>query len=515
MDRTNSLICPSCNAPLKSEHRIRVGKKIMCPKCKIAFTVRPEDTERAELAAGANMRRLAIVLVGAFLYLLGGAGLAVYCFHDNVSRTDIAKVQSEKNDPVTDGDGGATSSPAKVPTIAKAGRVSPEDQRKIDNAIAEGVWFLKDHMNANGAWGDNLGGLRGLSVGFASLPGLTLLECGVPADDPAVQNAAKLVRAEAESLGGNQRATYQLALAILFLDRLGEYRDRQERDRGLIQFLALSLIAGQRADGGWSYICPEPDKTEVPQLLTLLGEPRHSLGDWHKALNRGTFPAGGWDNSNTQFAVLALWVAQRHGVPIEKPIEVVEKHFRTSQLHAPPGEIIGDRDNVNLDGSWYYSPGRNAFPWPSMTCSGLLGLAIGHGVTKDPKEKSQKPLDDPAIKAGLAMLAREVDRPGEKRMTDLYFLWSLQRVGVLYDMDLIEGKDWYTWGYKKLLPMQKNDGSWTEGAYYGNNPILNTCFALLFLKRANLVKDLTDKLQLLARMTATVSSNSQPPAKKD
>ena len=113
------------------------------------------------------------------------------------------------------------------------------------------------------------------------------------------------------------------------------------------------------------------------------------------------------------------------------------------------------------------------------------------------------------------MLAREIDRPDEKRMTDLYFLWSLQRVGVLYDLDLIEGKDWYTWGYKKLLPMQKNDGSWTEGAYYGNNPVINTCFALLFLKRANLVKDLTDKLQLLARMTATVSSNSQPPAKKE
>jgi hypothetical protein len=42
-----------------------------------------------------------------------------------------------------------------------------------------------------------------------------------------------------------------------------------------------------------------------------------------------------------------------------------------------------------------------------MTCSGLLGLAIGHGVTKDPKEKNQKPLEDADIKAGLAMLARD------------------------------------------------------------------------------------------------------------
>ena len=137
-----------------------------------------------------------------------------------------------------------------------------------------------------------------------------------------------------------------------------------------------------------------------------------------------------------------------------------------------------------------------------MTCSGLLGLAIGHGVAKDPHEKNQKPLDDPAIKAGLAMLAREIDRPGERRSPDHYFLWSVERVAVLYDLDRIDGKDWYGWGCRVLLPRQKNDGSWHDAAFYGNNVAVNTCFALLFLKRANLARDLTDKLQLLARSTA-------------
>jgi hypothetical protein len=127
----------------------------------------------------------------------------------------------------------------------------------------------------------------------------------------------------------------------------------------------------------------------------------------------------------------------------------------------------------------------------------LLGLAIGHGITKDPKERRQKPLDDPAIKAGLAMLAREIDRPGERRPPDHYFLWSVARVAVLYDLDKIGGKDWYAWGVKELveLPRQKNDGSWTDGGYYANHPVLNTCFALLFLKRANLARDLSAQLQ--------------------
>jgi hypothetical protein len=513
MERANTLICPSCAAPLKSERGIRTGKKITCPKCGVAFTVRPEDAERA---AATNPGRLAVVLVGALLYLLGGGTLAVYCFKTNDPRGEGAKVEPGSPVPVIPADDGDTAAPAKQTTPPKPNRVSPQEQRKIDRAIADGVWFLKEHVRADGAWGDSAPGLGNLQVAFASLPALTLLECGVPADDPVVQKAAKLVRAQAAAV--NVRSTYQLALAILFLDRLEEYRNRQERDRSLIQHLALRLIAGQRADGGWSYDCPALDPKMVSQLLAKLQGPTQSLEDWHKfAVPGEAFEAGGWDNSNTQFAILALWVAGRHQVPIDMPIGLAEKHFRATQLHAQAGAILGDANNVNLDGSWFYNADSNSSAWPSMTCAGLLGLAIGRGVSNDPKEKNQKPLDDPAIKAGLAMLGREIDRAGEKREADHYFLWSVQRVGVLYDLDLIDGKDWYAWGCKKLLPpAQKNDGSWTGGGVYvGENTFLNTCFALLFLKRANLVKDLTDKLQFLASPTGVAAPGSAPPAKKE
>ena len=40
--------------------------------------------------------------------------------------------------------------------------------------------------------------------------------------------------------------TYEIALSILFLDKLGEAKDRE-----LIQKLALRLIAGQGPTGGW------------------------------------------------------------------------------------------------------------------------------------------------------------------------------------------------------------------------------------------------------------------------
>jgi hypothetical protein len=123
-------------------------------------------------------------------------------------------------------------------------------------------------------------------------------------------------------------------------------------------------------------------------------------------------------------------------------------------------------------------------------------------------------MDDPAIQRALAMLGREIDRPNETRPHDLYFLWSLARVGVLYNLPKIGGKDWYAWGRKDLLAKQQKDGGWTGGNYWGSNNILDTCFALLFLKQANLAKDLTDKLQLLG-IGVSVGPRTQAPMKKD
>jgi hypothetical protein len=517
MNLARHITCPRCHTPLKSARGVRIGKKIACPNCRIAFTVRPEDAESAELAEGINAGRLLIVLIAAGLYLVGGAGLAVLCFANNAPRYPVAQnpPQSAAN---PDDDTPDLGTQLPQPVAPKPSSITPQLQRKIDQAVADGVWYLKDHVHPDGSWDNTVENLPALSVGFTALPGLTLLECGLPTNDPVVKKAADLVRKECTDLGSNQRATYQLALAILFLDRLGTDVGRlgDPQDRALVEYLALCLVAGQHSDGGWSYACPAVDRRMAPQLLKQLADPKQSLADWHKAAG-AAFPAGGWDNSNTQFAVLALWVAQRHQVSIDKPIELAEQHFRKTQLHAPEGGTIGDPtgNNVNLDGSWRYNDGANSNPWPSMTCSGLLGLAIGHGVAKDPTEKNQKPLDDPAIKAGLAMLAREIDRPGERRPPDHYFLWSVARVAVLYDLDKIDGKDWYAWGVKHLLPRQKNDGSWIDGAFYANHPVLNTCFALLFLKRANLAKDLTDKLQFLARLTSSPPPSVLPAKKKD
>jgi hypothetical protein len=177
----------------------------------------------------------------------------------------------------------------------------------------------------------------------------------------------------------------------------------------------------------------------------------------------------------------------------------MERRFRISQAK---------------DGSWGYeyvnrqnqAAGNGS---PAMTCAGLLGLAVGHGVaapSADGKTPAKEGVDDSAIKDGMkhlsTLLGKSQNRGGGKAKTPLgaygmYFLWSVERVGVLYNLRSIGDKDWYAWGSEMLVDEQAGDGSWHAGVYPGNNATLDTCFALLFLKRANLAKDLTTKIEYL------------------
>jgi hypothetical protein len=208
------------------------------------------------------------------------------------------------------------------------------------------------------------------------------------------------------------------------------------------------------------------------------------------------------DNSNTQFATLGLWAARRHDVPMERALTRLTKRFRTSQ---------------RPDGAWDYNYpfGPNGDIRPSMIGAGLIGLAVGHGVTADlltKEEASGEAKQDPAVEKGLAALSQHIGvgprppnmnrkGPAPQIGVDYYFLWSVERVGMLYNLQTIGQKEWYPWGADMLLQQQQTDGSWKNGKYFGApTQTADTCFALLFLRRANLAKDLTGKLQFLIRV---------------
>ena len=57
-----------------------------------------------------------------------------------------------------------------------------------------------------------------------------------------------------------------------------------------------------------------------------------------------------------------------------------------------------------------------------------------------------------------------------------YYLYGLERAGVLYETPKFGTHDWYAEGAQYLIKSQRPDGSWSN--------LTNTCFAVLVLKRA-------------------------------
>jgi hypothetical protein len=268
----------------------------------------------------------------------------------------------------------------------------------------------------------------------------------------------------------------------------------------------------------------EPIKKDPPALAVPKADDEKpklhpEVAKWAKLVNqndgRAKFAAGKFgdgDNSNTQFAVLGVWTARKNGVPCDGAIAAFERRFRGSQ---------------HPDGSWGYRSGFELSDSSSvaMTCAGLLALAVAHGnenaLKNNPDNMAPaKPKgipfgDDPAINAALKCLGNSITmakgqppegrgKPAAKRAkrfkadelnTNLYFLWSLERVAVLYGLETIGNHDWFIWGADALVDTQLANGSWDSRAYHGANPEVSTAFALLFLNRANIARDLSAVLQ--------------------
>ena len=127
-----------------------------------------------------------------------------------------------------------------------------------------------------------------------------------------------------------------------------------------------------------------------------------------------------------------------------------------------------------------------------------------HGVANEGKGQRDA-AKDPVIRGGLLALGSCIDHPVAKKKPQppipiigpgngkaYYFLWSLERVAMAFGLKTIGDKDWYAWGSEILVANQRPDGSW-QGDYAACGA--DTCFALLFLRRANLARDLTATLK--------------------
>lgn len=349
------------------------------------------------------------------------------------------------------------------PTPAWYGAWQPTPRERILSAIERGQRFLLNLPQKDGLWRHlgfappTVAGINQSDVGATALIGLALLETGLAAEHPAIKAAEKAVIEASPHL----TLTYALCTSIWFLDRA----DRSRHSLAIVQ-LTKALLRGQLADnGGWSYECP-------PRTLVS-------------------------DNSNTQFACLALFIARRHGLSTEAALRLIERRFRLAQ----------DPDT----GGWSYLVEMPKRTSGAMTCAGLLALSTGmhvaksrevrfdargtgavlrgqRGETRMPDVDLSPLLRDPAVLKARDYLRSEL-LAADARMGHLtYFLWSIERTCLVYGWQLLGQTDWYAHGAQLLLRLQNADGSWDIDAQHGA-PV-DTAFALLFLGRSNLVPEL-------------------------
>lgn len=388
-------------------------------------------------------------------------------------------------------------------------------KKRILNSDNEQLYYMRQGKVTRGNW----------HIGAMALAGLTLLECGVSPQDAAVQKAATEVRRHVVKLHG----TYSISTAIWFLNKLHQVKVAQRQDRNHIRSLAARLLAYQRGNGLWGYdTAPLNSTKEEREILTKNRNGRFSL---HRD--------GYCNRSNSQFAALALWIARKYDVPVRHALLAVAENTR---------------DNTHQDGGWVYNTNNpEQGGYTTNTCAGLIFLALGAAVAdtqQDSVPKTQHLLRDPVVIKALTVIAKDVGKPTlpqqiqkaylaalsewhakEKAIVlgkasppnngpyapvvginkhggdvhylpgvhlgirggDLYFLWSVERMAVIYDLKTIHGEDWYKWGSKIIVSTQLQDGRW-ENDYLS---VPDTCFALLFLTHANIVEDLTDQLRTL------------------
>jgi Sigma-70, region 4 len=269
--------------------------------------------------------------------------------------------------------------------------------------------------------------------GMTSLVVAALLESGSkPAEPPAAQALAYLRSIDPD-------ATYVLGLQTVVFCRAEPKKDLVRIQRNVDRLLAARCRDTQGRLTGWTY----HDKVQDA------------------------------DNSNTQFAVLALDAAERAGAKVGKQVwdEVRDYYMRTQQA----------------DGGWAYRGGVPDGPSTvTMTYAGTCGLVLAQQRLQNQKAESVKAVDRAT---GFVGKQFRVDSP----FNTFYALYGLSRTGRLAGKrtfgDAANGvRDWYQEGSDFLVRKQAGDGSWRTPLLRSDDKgVIDTSFALLFLAGGNVI----------------------------
>ncbi|MFN7733609.1 MAG: DUF4159 domain-containing protein, partial [Pirellula sp.] len=308
----------------------------------------------------------------------------------------------------------------------------------VQEAIDQFAGFFRRTQNTgtkggkNGSWPAVPYHTQG--TGVTSLVVLSLISSGRKPNDPEVRRALDYLRGEVPQM------VYETSLHTMALCAADPGRDRELIERN-VRWL---VKAQQKSDGGWAY-------------------------DQNPGLS---------DESNSQFAVLALWEAGKVGVELD---DEVIRRSRKYWL-----------DKMSPEGTWGYRTERGARG--SMTCAGIASLIIledastssdaavvGDRIQCCGANVDERPYDPQLSIDWLARNFSVNDNPGYANWY-MYYMYALERVGRLTGRRFIGEHDWYREGAEAIL-RRRNQVGGNMLSSGGESEITNTAMALLFLSK--------------------------------
>jgi len=378
------------------------------------------------------------------------------------------------------------------------------DQTRVDGAVKKGVEFLRTAKTPG--------------VSFAKISDsselvlLTFVVAGVKESDDRFQEMfRKMMEAPLER-------TYSVVLQAMILEELDRVK-YQSRIAQCAQF----LLDNQCLNGQWSYgeVSAYVKDIPPPKDVATPAQPRDGVREFGKSAKKEKpkvksriavrkmkdGPATG-DNSNSQYAALGLRACFDAGIVFPKETVLLARKWWLESQHSEAAEDKGVATGGDVPAparGWCYSKAsvcaKNHRPYASMTAGAVGALAICDYILDQDRRK------DSAIKSGLSWLnehwsvtANEgpVEFDSSSKTEYYYFLYALERAGMLLDVPAVGKHDWYGEGAAAILAAQKADGSWYGGAKRCNST-WDTCFAILFLKKATQRLDVVSEDRLRSK----------------
>ncbi|MFN3241040.1 MAG: discoidin domain-containing protein [Planctomycetota bacterium] len=316
-------------------------------------------------------------------------------------------------------------------------KVHPDELKlkpQIDKAIERGVEYLCNEQLRDGSWGlhgDYIGGRGGLVL-------YTLLQCGVSRDHPAVQRAVAYLE------GCDPDRTYATTTMLLAYDAL---RDGKRKRR--IEQLVEKLLLWQKPGGDWGY------------------------------------PHAGPDLSCTQYAALGLYIGQKHGIKIDPSHfldlldsledyrgdvdKITNPNVGEGRTGAAKVEIAGYRYRRHAEGE----PCTGSMTTAALAVMQICKAGLGKKLRRTTRNQIERASDAAMIWMGKHFTPDKNPFGGHH----YYYLYGCERAGALLRTEQFGQHWWYLDGAKFLVGRQdKKDGKWSN--------VTDTCFALLFLRRA-------------------------------